>query len=111
MPLIVRILGNNVISGAGTTPIYTVPTTVLGAIVRNVRLFNRSTGAGSTQVNVFFTPSGGSQVRILDRDKAISNGAVEIIKEELTMAPSDKIEVTTASGADIDFVVFGIEKV
>jgi hypothetical protein len=108
MPITIRLLGANGISGAATTPLYTVPGSVLGAIVSNVRLAN--TGGSATTVNLFFTPSGGSQVRILEKDKSIPGLQTVVVKPELTMAPSDKIELTTVAGASLDYVVCGLER-
>jgi hypothetical protein len=109
MPLTIKLLGANGISGAGTTPLYTVPGSVLGAIVNNVRLANNSVSA--ITVNLYFTPNLGNQVRILEKDKSIPVGQTLVVKPELTMAPSDKIELTTVAGTTLDYVVCGAEKV
>jgi hypothetical protein len=108
MPLVVKLLGNGGISGATTTALYTAPSTVLGTIVNNLRIVN--TAATSTTINLFFTPNGGSQVRILDKDRSILSNDVLVVSPELTMGPSDKIELTSVSGAALDFVVCGVEK-
>jgi len=34
-----------------------------------------------------------------------------VVKPELTLAPSDKIELTTVAGTTLDYVVCGAEKV
>jgi hypothetical protein len=109
MPLTIKLLGANGISGAGTTPLYAVPGSVLGAIVNNVRLAN--TGGSTTTVNLYFKPNAGNQVRILEKDKPIPAGQVLVVKPELTLAPSDKIELTTVAGTTLDYVVCGAEKV
>ena len=110
MPLVIKLLGHGAISGAATTALYTVPAspTALGAIVNNVRLVN--TAGSSTTVNLYFTPSGGSQIRILDKDKSIAAGDILVVKPELTMAPSDKIELITIAGAALEHVTSGVEK-
>jgi hypothetical protein len=108
MALIIRLLAANVKTASGNTALYTVPTTVSGAIVKNIRLVNTHTG--SVTFNLYFTPSGGSQVRILDRDKSFAVGALVVVKPELTMAPSDKIDLSTSAGTSIDYVVSGFEK-
>lgn len=108
MALTIKLLGSGAISGVATTALYTAPASGLGAIVNNVRLVN--TAGSSTTVNLHFTPSGLSQVRILDKDKSIAANDILVAKPEVTMGPSDKIELTTIAGAAIDYVVSGMEK-
>jgi len=109
MALLVRLLGADVKTASGNTAIYTVPSTVSGAIVKSIRLVNTQ-ASGAVTINLFFTPNGGSQVRILDKDKSIANGALLLFSNELTMAPSDKIELSTSGTTSIDYVVCGIER-
>ena len=106
MALVVRLLNANVTNVNTNTVLYSASATGLGAIVRNVRLVN--TGAAAVTVNLFFTPSGGGQIRILDRDLSVPVNEWAIVSSELTMGPSDKIEVTTS--AAMDYVVSGVEK-
>jgi hypothetical protein len=108
MPFTIKLLGADAISGAGTTALYTVPGSALGAIVNNVRLVN--TGAAAVTVNLFFKPSGLSQVRILEKDKSIAAGDLLVVKPELTLAPSDRIELVTTGSPSIEYVVSGVEK-
>jgi hypothetical protein len=108
MPFTIKLLGADGISGAGTTALYTVPGSALGAVVNNVRLVN--TGAASVTVNLYFRPSGGSQVRVLEKDKSIPASEILVVKPELTMAPSDKIELVTTGSPSLEYVVSGVEK-
>src|SRR5947207_9036395 len=107
MPFVIKLLGAGVTNAGSVTGLYTTSATALEAIVSNVRLVN--TGGSSVTVNLFFKPSGGSQIRIWDKDKSVLAGDILVAKPELTMAPSDAIEVTTS--AAMDFVVCGMEKV
>ena len=109
MAIAIRLLNVGAISGAATTALYTVAAPAQGAIVSNLRLVN--TGGGSTAVNLYFTASGGSQISILDKNKPIAAGDILVVKPELTMALSDKIELVTGSGAAIDYAVSGAEMV
>jgi hypothetical protein len=77
------------------------------AIVSNVRLGN--TQGSAVTANVFYRPSGGSQIRIAEKDKSIASGGIHIVKPELTMSLGDKIEISTS--AAIDYVVCGVERV
>ena len=106
MPFIIKLLGAGPTNAGTVTGLYTVSATALGAIVNNVRIVN--TGSAAI-VNLFFKPSGGSQIRILDKDKSVAAGDILVMKPELTMAPSDAIEVTTSVA--MEFVVSGMEKV
>ncbi len=108
MALTFKLLGADIVTTATTTSLYTVPSSSLGAVVSNVRLVN--TGGGNATVNLYFTPNGGSQVRILDKDKVISSNDWVIVKPELTMGPSDKIELVTTGSPSIEWVVSGMEK-
>jgi len=110
MALIVKLLGAAEINGAGTTALYTVPSSVSGAILNNVRLVNANSPPGSTTVDLYFKPNTGNQVRILDRDLPIQNGNHVVVTPELTMAALDRIELTTVAGAKIHYVVSGAEK-
>src|SRR5438093_591781 len=107
MSLIVRLLGTGQTTANQNTVLYLVPTTVLGAIVRNVRLVN--TTGSQIMANLFYTPSGGNQVRILDKDHTINANELFVVTPELTMGPSDKIELTTSQ--TVNYVVSGVEKV
>lgn len=107
MALIVRLLGAGRTNAGGNSGLYTVSSPALAAIVDNVRFVDPS--GVSVTVNLFFKPNGGSQIRIWDRDKALSANGTLVVKPELTMAPGDAIEVTTSAG--IDFVVSGVEKI
>ncbi|HVR37014.1 MAG TPA: hypothetical protein VMS21_14305 [Methylomirabilota bacterium] len=109
MPFTIKLLGHGGISGAATTALFTVDANALGAIVNNVRVVN--TGGSATTVNLYYKPNGGSQVRILDRDKSIPASEIVVVKPELTMGASDKIELVTVSGAAVEYVVSGMEKV
>ncbi len=109
MPFTIRLLGAGGITGAGTTHLYPVPGTVSGAIVNNVRLVN--TGAASVTVNLFYKPNGLAQVRILDKDKSIAAGDILVVKPELTLAPSDAIDLVTTGTPSLEYVVSGVEKV
>ena len=103
-----RLLGSGGITTATTTALYTVPGTVLGAIVNNVRLVNLS---ASVNINLYYTPSGGSQVRIWDWNKSLPANDIVVVKPELTMAPGDKIELVTTGTPSLEYVVSGAEKV
>ncbi|MBI2928464.1 MAG: hypothetical protein HYY24_22575 [Verrucomicrobia bacterium] len=114
MALGIRLLGAGVISGAATTVLYPnsnypVPAGVLGAIINNVRIVNTH-ATNSTQVNLYYTPSGGSQLRILDQNKSINAGDLLVVKPDLTMVPADKIELVSASGASLEWVVSGVDQ-
>ncbi|MCI0748445.1 MAG: hypothetical protein L0Y58_23815 [Verrucomicrobia subdivision 3 bacterium] len=74
----------------------------------NVRLVN--TG-GQVNVNIYFRASGGiNPIRIFDRDASLGT-ALTILKPELTMGPGDRIEMSTTSSPQVEYVVCGIEKV
>ena len=107
MPFTIKLLGANRVIGAATTPLYAASGS--GGIVSNVRLAN--TGGAAITINLYFTPSGGSQTRLLKKDFSIAAGAVAVVKPELTMAAADKIELVTVAGTTLDFVVAGTEKV
>ena len=109
MPFIIKILGAGATIANAKTGLYTATPAPpgLGAIVQNVRLVN--TAAASGTVNLFFKPNGGSQIRILGKHKPVVAGDILVVKPELTIGPSDAIEVTTSQV--MDFVVSGVEKV
>jgi len=104
MPFIIKLLATGSLNGGGT--LYPVPGTTTGAIVSNIRFVN--TGGSAATVNLYFKPNGGSQIRILDRDKSVPAGDVLVVTPELTMAPSDAIEATTS--AAMEYVVSGMER-
>ena len=106
MPFTIRLLGAYRVQGAATTPLYTASGS--GAIVSNVRLANA--GGSQITINLYFTPSGGTQWRLLKKDCPIAAGDVLLVKPELTMAASDKIELVTVAGTNLDYVVCGVEK-
>ena len=107
MPFTIKLLDHGISNGS-TKVLYTVDASALGAIVSNVRLVN--TGGSAAAVNLYYKPNGGSQVRILDRDKSIPASEIVVVKPELTMAASDKIELVTTS-TSVEFVVSGMERV
>ncbi len=106
MAFIIKLLGAGPTNAGAVTGLYTVSATALGAIVSNVRIVN--TGSAGT-VNLFYKPNLGSQIRILDKDYPIAAGDIVVVKNELTMAPSDAIQVTTSVA--MEFVVSGVERV
>ena len=106
MPFIIRLLKADITNAGSVTNLYTVSAPALATIVSNVRFVN--TSGGSATVNLFFKPSGGSQIRILDKDKSVTNGDILVVKPELTIAVGDAIEVTTS--ATMEYVVSGVEK-
>ncbi|MCI0748444.1 MAG: hypothetical protein L0Y58_23810 [Verrucomicrobia subdivision 3 bacterium] len=108
MAVEIRLLGADLVNTATTTVLYTVPPTVAGAVVYNVRMVN--TGGAQTNVNLFFKPNAGAQVSILDKDKLIPSNNILVVKPNLTMAPSDKIELVTTGTPSIEWVVCGVEK-
>ncbi|MBI2927040.1 MAG: hypothetical protein HYY24_15200 [Verrucomicrobia bacterium] len=111
MALVIRLLGYGFVTNTAPPALYTVPTGtgVLGAIVNNIRLVNVSGAAGT--INLYFTPSGGSQVRILDRDKQIAANDLLVVNPDLTMAPGDKIEADPTGGSIyVDYVISGVEQ-
>lgn len=107
MPLLFRLLGAGPTNAGTLTVPYSVSSPALGAIVNNLRFVN--TGGSPVTVNLFFKPSGGSQIRIFDKDKSVAAGKLLIVKPEITMGQGDAIEVTTS--AAIDFVVAGVERI
>jgi hypothetical protein len=110
MAMIIRLLGAGAITTAATTPLYSAPGTVLGAIVDNVRVVNLA--GSSVTVNLNYTPSGSSSpVRILDWNKSIAANDLVVVKPELTMAPGDKVELVTTGSPNIEYVVCGTEKI
>jgi hypothetical protein len=110
MALIVKLLGAKEINNsAATEALYTVPTSSAGAIVHNLRVVNTQT-TGAINVNLYFTPSGGSQVRILDKDRSIAAGALLVVTPELTLGPGDKIELTPSTTSSYHYVVSGVER-
>ena len=109
MPIAIRLLGAGLINTATTTALYTAPGTVSGAIVNNIRLVNLAGSA--VTINLYYTPSGGSQVRIWDWNKSIPANDITIVKPELTMATGDKIELVTTGTPNIEFVVSGTERI
>jgi hypothetical protein len=111
MAFIIRLLGAGVTNAGTLTVPYSVTSgaspPLLGAIVSNVRLVN--TTLNPVTANVFCHPSGGSQVRISDKDKSLAAGDILTVKPELTMGVGDTIEATTS--AAIDYLVCGAERV
>lgn len=116
MALVIRLLNTGVLNGAGPVPVYpnnqyAPPSAgVLGTIVNNIRIVNVATPPGTATVTLNFTPSGGSQLRILDQAKPINNGDILVVKPELTMVPGDLIQLASPSGGSFEFVVSGVEK-
>lgn len=108
MALIVRLLGAGATNANANTVLYSASPTVLGAVVNNIRFVN--TGGADVTVNLFVNPSGSvGQLRILDKDLVAPNSVgVLVVKPELTLGPSDAIEVTTS--AAMDYVVSGAER-
>ena len=108
MALVIKLLKTGVTNAGSLTVPYSVSSPTLGAIVSNLRFVN--TGGSAVTVNLFFRPSGGNQVRILDLNKSVPIGisSTLVVSPELTMATGDAIEVTTS--AAMDYVVSGMEK-
>ncbi len=109
MPISIKLLGAGAISGAGTTHVCTVSSGALGAIVSNVRVVN--TGVSAVTINLFYKPNGQAQVRILDKDKSIAAGDLLVVKPELTLAPSDMIDLVTTGSPSLEYVVSGAERI
>jgi hypothetical protein len=108
MPFRIKILGNGAISGAATTHLFQAPASEIGAIVSNIRILNKA-GSAAT-LNFYYRPSGGSQQRVYGRDYSLPAGELLVVKPEITMGPSDRIELVTLSGASLDYVVSGMER-
>ncbi len=106
MALIIKLLGAGATNAGTLTVPYSVSSPAAGAIVYNLRFVN--TGGSNATVNLFFRPSGGSQVLIADQDLVVSASRTLVVKPELTMGTSDAIEVTTS--AAMDYVVSGVER-
>jgi hypothetical protein len=102
-----KLLGAARISSAMVTPLYTA--SGAGAIVSNIRLVN--VGGSSITINLFFRPSGQSQIRILDVNKSIAAGDPLVVSPDLTMAAGDAIELTTTGTPTLDWAVSGVEVV
>jgi hypothetical protein len=105
MAFVIKLLGTGATNAGSLSVPYSVSSPALGAIVHNLRFTNA--GASAVTVNLFFKPSGGSQIRILDKDKSVAASTTLVVKPELTMGASDAIEVTTS--AAMDYVVCGLE--
>lgn len=107
MPFVIKLLGHGTV-GAGAATVYQVTTPVLGGIVNNLRLVNA--GGSAATVNVFYrATTGGTQIRVFDKDYSLAASAVVVIKPEITLATSQLIEVS--SSAAVDYVVSGMEQV
>lgn len=81
MPFIIKLLGNGTTNNGSNTGLYTASATCLGAIVSNVRFVNTAGSSGT--VNLFIK-RGGSQYRILDKDKVVAAGDILVVKPEIT---------------------------
>jgi hypothetical protein len=110
MAYLIRLLGAGATTGGSSIVAYSVSAAstppASAAILSNVRLGN--TQGSAVTANIFYRPSGGSQIRIAEKDKSIATGSIFTVKPELTMALGDTIEVSTS--AAIDYVVCGIER-
>lgn len=106
MPFIIKLLGNGTTNNGSNTGLYTASATCQGAIVSNVKFVNTASVSGT--VNLYIK-RGGTQYRILDKDKIVNAGDILVVKPELTLAANDAIEVTTTQV--MDFAVSGMEKV
>ena len=106
MAYVIRLLKADITNAGSVTNLYTASAPALATNVSNIR-FAYTSGASRT-VNLFFKPSVGSQIRILDKDKSVANGDILLVKPELTLAAGDAIEVTTS--AALEYVVCGVEK-
>lgn len=106
MAFIIKLLGAGVTNSASAKQLYSAPSTISGAIVNNVRLVNP--GGTNLTVNLFYKPATGGSIRLLGLNHTVSASACLVVKPELTLGPSDVIEVTTS--AQMDYVVSGMEK-
>ncbi len=110
MSMVIKLLANGPITSATPAALYTVPSTSLGAIVNNIRIVNTHATTNVT-VNVYLTPSPGStQYRISKLNEALNAKKMIIIKPEITMGPSDKIELVVSATPTLDFVISGSEQ-
>lgn len=111
MALVVKLLNSGVTNINAATVLYSASSSGLGAIINNIRVVNTGTTVAAT-VNAFVRLGAGPQIRILDMNKSVAfsptPGSALVIKPELTLGPTDTIEVTTS--AAMDFVVSGVEK-
>jgi len=110
MALIVKLLAHGVTNSGSVTGLYSVSAPKLGAIVDNLRFVN-NLGSPVT-VNLFVKPStgpsAGSQIRLLTMNTSVPVNDILVVKPELTLGPSDAIEVATS--AAMDYVISGVER-
>ena len=79
------------------------------AVVKNI-IFSNKDAATTTTIEIYFTPSGGSDFLIMPKALAIPPGFTVIHDAEITLSDGDAIRGKASNADDIDFVVSGIER-
>lgn len=109
MPITIKLLKADVLTTTVDADFYVVPSTATGgAIISNIRIVN--TGGTTKKVNMNYRSSGGTVVKIIERDKQVAAGDLVVVAPELTLAANDIIEAWGESGSTFDCVVSGIER-
>lgn len=112
MAIIIKSLGANTITGAGTTTAYTVPAS-RSALVKSIRLTNGLTGGQTAALNLYVKPSGAGSTarRIHDKNFTIAAKGSLIIEDAVTLGQGDALQIESASGSqDIGYLINGIER-
>lgn len=109
MAYVIKLLDKGYTAANTLKKVYEVPSGVLGAVVTNIRFVNDNPST-STTIDLYLKKGANTARLILDKSKTLAAKDYFIIKNEFTLEPGDKIEMTTTA-ANIYFVVSGIEKI
>lgn len=108
MPLLLKTLHSTYNNPPGSVMLFSVAAPASSAIVSNIRFYNRGNTSATTTVLLKLS-STDSAPRTLA--KVTTNvGASEILQLEITLGTGNILEASTAGG-NLDFALFGVERV
>lgn len=79
------------------------------AVVYSLRLVNN--GGNSATINLYATPSGGTDRRIYEKDYLLAAGAMVLVDDPLTLGAGDKVRLgISGTSPSIDYLLSGVER-
>jgi hypothetical protein len=92
-----------------TADLYGPVATNKAAVVYSIRLVNN--GSNPATINLYVTPSGGTDWRFYEKDYSLAAGAMVQVDDPLTLGAGDKVRRGVAgTSPSIDYMVSGVER-
>lgn len=111
MALEIKQLGSGtIVSGTPKDPLFAAPIAGKAQIIKNMRFVNKSVGA-TAKISLYLQGVSGGPYRICPIDVSIPPGGMYVDQDEITLEATQSLKaIPTASGADVDYVISGIQR-